>query len=151
MKKWRYSPRNERLRGFFEDGDGRTGIDAPEKAYAFLLGALFGKLIQVQGARGVNVGANALPWLKRFTLTGGDLPGLYVKIREKLLTYGTESNADVRAVEEELGYLGVTLGTGINLNQTETGYFLLLGQSLSSVFMPSGGANRGSTPGEEIA
>jgi CRISPR-associated protein Csh1 len=145
MDEWRYRPRNERLREFFEDGDGRTGIDAPEKAYAFLLGALFGKLIQVQAARGVNVGANALPWLKRFTLTGGDLPGLYVKIREKLLTYGTESNADVRAVEEELGHLGTALGTGINLNQTETGYFLLLGQSLSNTFMSS----KPRTDGEE--
>jgi CRISPR-associated protein Csh1 len=136
MNEWRYSPRTERLRGFFDDADGRTGIDAPEKAYAFLLGALFGKLMQIQGARGVNVGANALPWLKRFTLTGKDLPELYVKIREKLLTYGSESS-DMRDVIEELGYLGTILGTRIDLNQTETGYFLLLGQSLSNTFMPS--------------
>jgi CRISPR-associated protein Csh1 len=140
MEDWRYQPRAQRLRSvfseFFEDADGRTGIDRPEKAYAFMLGALFGKLMQVQGARGVNVGANALPWLKRFTLTGKDLPELYVKIREKLLTYGTRSG-DIANVIEELGYLGTTLGTRIDLNQTETGYFLLLGQSLSSTFMPS--------------
>ncbi len=143
MEDWRYRPRNQRLRSvfgeFFEDADGRSGIDRPEKAYAFLLGALFGKLMQVQGARGVNVGANALPWLKRFTLTGKDLPELYVKIREKLLTYGTRSR-DIADVIEELGYLGTALGTRIDLNQTETGYFLLLGQSLSSTFMPSKGA-----------
>lgn len=155
MEDWRYTPRTQRLResfgDLFEDVDGRTGIDRPEKAYAFLLGSLFGKLIQVQGARGVNVGANALPWLKRFTLTGKDLPELYVRIREKLLTYGTESNAAVRDVEEELGYLGALLGTDINLNQTETGYFLLLGQSLSRTFMPSEGRGRGSTEREEIA
>jgi CRISPR-associated protein Csh1 len=152
---WRYEPRTERLRksfgDLFEDADGRTGIDRPEKAYAFLLGALFGKLIQVQGARGVNVGANALPWLKRFTLTGKDLPELYVKVREKLLTYGTESSAAVRDVEEELGHLGILLGTDLKLNQTETGYFLLLGQSLSRTFMPSEGRGRARTDGEEIA
>ncbi|CAN5707574.1 hypothetical protein BH24ACT22_BH24ACT22_02740 [soil metagenome] len=140
MEDWRYQPKTERLRSvfgeFFEDDDGRSGIDQPEKAYAFLLGALFGKLMQVQGARGVNVGANALPWLKRFTLTGKDLPHLYVRIREKLLTYGTTSK-DIADVIEELGHLGTKLGTHIDLNQTETGYFLLLGQSLSSTFMPS--------------
>lgn len=145
MDGWRYEPRTERLRGFFADG--RTGIDSPQKAYAFLLGALFGKLMQVQAARGVNVGANALPWLKRFTLTGKDLPELYVKIREKLLTYGTESSPDVRDIIEELGHLGTLLGTDIDLNQTETGYFLLLGQSLSRTFMPT----RTSYEGEETA
>jgi CRISPR-associated protein Csh1 len=124
MEHWRYQPKTERLRSvfgeFFEDAEGRSGIE----------------LMQVQGARGVNVGANALPWLKRFTLTGKDLPELYVKIREKLLTYGTTSK-DIADVIEELGYLGTTLGTRIDLNQTETGYFLLLGQSLSATFMPS--------------
>ena len=138
MGEWRYQPRSGRLREFFEDPDGRTGIDSRERAYAFLLGALFGKLMQVQAARGVNVGANALPWLKRFTLTGRDLPQLYVKIREKLMTYRAESK-DVREVIEELGELGTELGMNINLNQTETGYFLLLGQSLSLTFMPSQG------------
>lgn len=147
MYGWRYEPRTERLRGFFADADGRTGIDSPQKAYAFLLGALFGKLMQVQAARGVNVGANALPWLKRFTLTGKDLPELYVKIREKLLTYGTESSPDVRDIIEELGHLGILLGTDIDLNQTETGYFLLLGQSLSRTLMPT----RTSYEGEETA
>lgn len=147
MEEWRYQPQSNRLHEFFEDSDGRTGIDSQEKAYAFLLGTLLGKLMQVQAARGVNVGANALPWLKRFTLTGRDLPDLYVKIREKLLTYGTESSPEVRDVIEELGHLGSSLGTNINLNQTETGYFLLLGQSLSRSFMPS----RESTNGEETA
>ncbi len=152
MDDWRYAPRTERFRrsfdALFQDANGRTGIDRPEKAYAFLLGALFGKLIQVQGARGVNVGANALPWLRRFTLTGKDLPELYVKIREKLMTYGTESSAAVRDVEEELGHLGTLLGTDIRLNQTETGYFLLLGQSLSRNLMPSDGRGRASIDGE---
>lgn len=137
MDDWRYEPHNERLAEFFADPDGRTGIDSREKAYAFLLGALFGKLIQVQGSRGVNVGSNALTWLRRLTLTGKDLPELYVKIREKLLTYGTESSSNVRDVIEELGHLGRSLGTDIKLGQTETGYFLLLGQSLSRTVMPA--------------
>jgi len=137
MDDWRYEPHNERLKEFFADPDGRTGIDSPEKAYAFLLGALFGKLIQVQGSRGVNVGSNALTWLRRLTLTGKDLPELYVKIREKLLTYGTESSRNVREVIEELGYLGRSLGMDIKLSQTEAGYFLLLGQSLSRTVMPA--------------
>lgn len=136
MDAWRYEPHNERLTEFFVDSDGRTGIDSPEKAYAFLLGALFGKLIQVQARRGVNVGSNALTWLRRLTLSGRDLPELYVRVREKLLTYGTESSANVREVIEELGYLGRTLGMDIRLNQTEAGYFLLLGQSLNRTIMP---------------
>lgn len=147
MEEWRYTPHNERLSEFFKDPEGKSGIDSEEKAYAFLLGALFGKLMQVQAARGVNVGANALTWLRRFTITGKDLPELYVKIRGKLLTYGTESNAGVRAVVEELGHLGSSLGTDIRLNQTETAYFLLLGQSLSGTIMP----RRESEEREEIA
>jgi CRISPR-associated protein Csh1 len=71
------------------------------------------------------------------TLSGRDLPELYVRVREKLLTYGTESSANVREVIEELGYLGRTLGMDIRLNQTEAGYFLLLGQSLSRTVMPA--------------
>ncbi len=137
MEDWRYKPHNEQLREFFDDGDGRTGLDKEEKVFAFLLGALFGRLMWEQYTRDVNVGANALPWLKRFTLSGKDLPDLFVKVRGKLLTYGTEYNPNVRVVIEELGYLGKTLGTNINLSQTETGYFLLLGQSLNRALMPS--------------
>jgi CRISPR-associated protein Csh1 len=148
MSEWRYMPHNERLResfgDLFRDTDGRTGIDSYEKAYAFLLGTLFGKLMQIQGARGVNVGANALPWLKRFTLTGNDLPDLHRRVWDKLLTYLPKLSDDIRDVAEELGYLGTLIGhdseqdgAKINLNQTDTGYFLLLGQSLSLTFMPS--------------
>jgi CRISPR-associated protein Csh1 len=35
-----------------------TAINSPHKAYAFILGALYGKLLQVQAARGVNVVSN---------------------------------------------------------------------------------------------
>ncbi len=147
MEDWRYRPRNEQLREFFEDGNGRTGLDKEEKVFAFLLGALFGRLMWEQYIRDVNVGANALPWLKRFTLAGKDLPELFVKVRGKLITYGTEYDPNVRVVIEELGYLGTALGTKIDLNQTETGYFLLLGQSLNRALMPG----KKSKNGEEKA
>jgi CRISPR-associated protein Csh1 len=147
MEDWRYRPRNERLREFFEDGDGRTGLDKEEKVFAFLLGALFGRLMWEQYIRDVNVGANALPWLKRFTLAGRDLPELFVKVRGKLITYGTEYDPNVRVVIEELGYLGTALGTKMDLNQTETCYFLLLGQSLNRALMPG----KESKNGEENA
>jgi CRISPR-associated protein Csh1 len=155
MNEWRYTPHNERLRkeftNIFADKDGRTGLDKEAKVFAFLLGALFGRLMWEQYKRDVNVGANALPWLKRFNLTGDDLPDLFVKVRGKLITYGTEYIPNVRDVIEELGYLGTTLGTDISLNKTETGYFLLLGQSLSRNLMPSGERDKGSTDGEETA
>ncbi len=129
-----YEPQSERLKPYFTE---ESAIDGKAKAFAFILGVLFGKLLQVQGSRGVNVGANSLTWLRRLSLSGRDLPELYVKVREKLLAYETESNAEVREVLTELGELGVTLGTRINLNETETCYFLLLGQSLAVKILPS--------------
>ena len=116
---------------------GESAIRGPARAFAFILGVLYGKLLQVQAARGVNVGANALTWLKRLTLSGRDLPELYVKVREKLLAYDTEGNPQVRQIVTELGELGAKLGTDIQLDETETCYFLLLGQSLATKIMPS--------------
>ncbi len=89
-----YRPSCELLRPYFGPA---SGIDSPAKAFAFILGLLYGKLLQVQAARGVNVGANALTWLRRLTLAGKDLPDLYVKVREKMLVYGTEASPAVRA------------------------------------------------------
>jgi CRISPR-associated protein Csh1 len=129
-----YEPALEELRPYFGP---QSGINNQEKSFAFLVGVLYGKLLQVQGARGVNVGANALTWLKRLTLEGPDLPPLYVKIREKLLAYETERSSHVRALIEEIGVLGVRLGDSINLDDTATCYFLLLGQSLSNRILPS--------------
>jgi CRISPR-associated protein Csh1 len=114
----------------------QTAIDSPAKAFAFVLGALYGKLLQVQSARGVNVVSNALTWLKRLTLAGKDLPELYVKVREKMMLYGTEGNEAVRQLVTELGELGSRLGTDIMLDETQTCYFLLLGQSLATKIMP---------------
>jgi CRISPR-associated protein Csh1 len=116
-----------------------TAINSPHKAYAFILGALYGKLLRVQAKRGVNVAANALTWLKRLTLSGRDLPGLYVKVREKMMLYGVEANETVRQLVEELGRLGTKLGTDVRLDENETCYFLLLGQSLAASIMPARG------------
>jgi len=126
-KTYVFEPEMEALKPYFSSG---SGIDAPEKAYSFLLGILYGKLLQVQAARGVNVASNALTWLKRLNLSGRDLPELYVKIREKMLAYGTEGNKDVRALEKEIGRLGILLGDEIRLDNIPTCYFLLLGQSI---------------------
>jgi CRISPR-associated protein Csh1 len=84
----------------------------------------------------VNVGANALTWLRRLSLSGRDLPELYVKVREKLLTYGTESSEAVREILTELGELGTSL-KNFDLDETTTCYFLLLGQSLAVKILPS--------------
>jgi CRISPR-associated protein Csh1 len=129
-----YQPGCDVLKPYF---GAESAVRGPARAFAFILGVLYGKLLQVQAARGVNVGANALTWLKRLTLSGGDLPELYVKIREKLLAYDTEGNPAVRQVVAELGELGMKLGTDIQLDETETCYFLLLGQSLAAKIMPS--------------
>jgi CRISPR-associated protein Csh1 len=94
-------------------------------------------VLQVQAARGVNVASNALTWLKRLNLDGRDLPELYNKVREKLLTYETEANADVRTLIQDLGRLGAWLGDGIHLDNTATCYFLLLGQSVMVDVLPS--------------
>jgi CRISPR-associated protein Csh1 len=129
-----FEPRLETLKPYFKPG---SGINSREKAFTFLLGILYGKLLQVQGARGVNVASNALTWLKRLELSGRDLPALYTKIREKLLVYETESNPEVRALIQEIGRLGALLGDAIALDSTTTCYFLLLGQSVTTEVLPS--------------
>jgi len=130
----KFQPQSERLKPYFTQ---ESAIDSPAEAFAFLLGVLYGKVLQVQGGRGVNVNANALTWLRRLSLSGRDLPELYVKVREKLLTYGTERSEPVRDLLTELGELGVRLGSNFDLDQTTTCYFLLLGQSLTVKILPS--------------
>lgn len=129
-----YNPQMEKLKPFF---GAESGIDTKEKAFAFLMGILYGKLLQVQGARGINVGANALKWLKRLTLRGNDLPELYIKIREKLLSYEVEGNEDVKELINEIGNLGIVLGNKIELDDIPTNYYLLLGQSMTVSVLPS--------------
>ena len=127
-----YEPKMDDLKPYFGP---ESGIDSPEKAYAFLLGVLYGKVLQVQGAKGVNVGANALTWLKRLTLKGRDLPSLYIKIRGKLLAYETEKSAEVRELIAEIGDLGCKLGDNMELDEMPTNYYLLLGQSLTTTIL----------------
>jgi len=127
-----FEPELESLKPFFGP---ESGIDSSAKAYAFLLGILYGKLMRIQAARGVNVSANSLSWLKRLTLKGVDLPVLYIKIREKLLAYDAENKA-IRSLIQEIGRIGISIGDNIELDETRTNYYLLLGQSMTEVVLP---------------
>lgn len=129
-----YEPKLDKLKSYFGP---ESGINSREKAFAFLLGIIFGKLLAVQGARKVNVSSNALTWLKRLTLSGRDLPEFYTKVRGKLLVYGTERSDEVRELLHEIAQLGAKLGDQINLNETQTCYYLLLGQSLAQEILPA--------------
>lgn len=132
MDKYFFEPEMTSLKPYFGP---ESGINSPEKAYAFLLGALYGRLLEIQGGKGINVGANALTWLKRLTLKGKDLPELYVKIREKLLAYEAEKSQKVRDLIHEIGKLGMKLGDPIELDQTQANYYLLLGQSMTKAIL----------------
>lgn len=127
-----YLPELDDLKPYFGP---ESGINTQQKAYAFLLGVLYGKLLEIQGARGVNVGANSLTWLKRLRLKGDDLPELYIKTREKLLAYAAEKNEKIRTLIAELGNLAIKLGDPIELSQTQTNYYLLLGQSMAKTIL----------------
>lgn len=140
-----YEPQMEQLKPFFGQ---ESGINSPQKAYAFLLGVIYGKVLQVQGAKGINVGANALTWLKRLTLKGSDIPALYIKIRQKLLAYETEKSPEVRDLIAEIGRLGVKLGDKIELDETPTNYYLLLGQSLTTTILPKKEDDKSQTGGK---
>ncbi len=129
-----FEPTLPALKPYFLPG---AGINNREKAFTFLLGILYGKVLQVQAARKVNVASNALTWLKRLNLDGRNLPELYNKVREKLLTYEVEASADVRALVQDLGRLGAGLGDHIPLDNTTTCYYLLLGQSVTVDVLPS--------------
>ena len=96
----------------------------------------------MQAKRGVNVGANALTWLRRLTLEGKDLPGLYTKIREKLMIYEVESNPHVRELNLELASLVANSSKYLELGEIDTCFFLLLGQSLAVKVLPSKNAKK---------
>ncbi|NLI12416.1 TM1802 family CRISPR-associated protein [Pelotomaculum propionicicum] len=133
MGKEHFEPNMDELKKYFGP---ESGINTTDKAFAFMLGVLYGKLLEVQAARKVNVSANALSWLKRLTLRGKDLPELYIKVREKLLAYGTEKNEEVRKLITEIGRVGLKLGDNIKLNDIQTNYYLLLGQSMTVEILP---------------
>jgi CRISPR-associated protein Csh1 len=123
-----YVPRSERLTKLLAEP---SGVNTDAKMFAFLVGVLFGRLLTVQGGKGVNVRSNALTWLRRATLTGSDLPSLYVRIREKFAEYGTEGSPVLREVVRDTSELGRRLGTDIPLDADITMYFLFLGQALA--------------------
>lgn len=125
-----YKPKMEELLPFFGE---ESGIDNREKAFAFLIGILFGRLLTVQGVREVRTTANALTWLRRLTLEGKDLPRLYVRIREKMFSYEMEKSLKIRSLLNEIAELGIQLGDAIELDEVKTNYYLLLGQSMSGV------------------
>lgn len=135
-----YTPHREELADFFAASETTAGLDTDPKRYAFLLGALFGRLIQIQEARGVNAAAGALTWLKRLDLTGADLPEVYAKVCGKLLEYENDTDPTVRrmarsrktrALVEEVSWLGAKLGQRVALSSTEAPYYFLLGKALS--------------------
>lgn len=124
----RHQPRSERLRKLLIAS---SGVNTDEKAFAFLVGVLFGRLLTIQGARGVNVRSNALTWLRRGTLSGADLLTLHNSIRGKLIEYESERSPVLREVIFDTSALGARLGSDIPLTTDETMYFLFLGQALS--------------------
>ncbi|MBK9259496.1 MAG: hypothetical protein IPM54_06620 [Polyangiaceae bacterium] len=130
----RYVPRSERLQKLVTPP---SGIDTDEKMFAFVTGILFGRVLVEQSKKGVNVRSNALTWLRRGTLTGRDLPGLYVKIREKFSEYESERWSVLRDVVTDASELGRRLGTNISLDADTAMYFIFLGQALAGdVFNP---------------
>lgn len=128
-----YVPRAERLQKLLAPP---SGVSSDAQMLALFLGVLFGRLLFIQWSKGVNVRSNALTWLRRATLTGADLPGLYVKVREKLLEYESERDPAVREVIFDLSELARRLGTAIPLDADTTMYFLFLGQALAGEVFP---------------
>jgi CRISPR-associated protein Csh1 len=130
-----YEPTLESLKPYFGP---ESRIDKQDEAFAFLLGVLYGKLMQVQGAKGVNVSSNTLTWLKHLTLKGKDLPDLYNKIREKLLAYlSNKEGEEIREFVVEVSKLGAKLGDHLELDEVATNYYLLLGQALAIEILPA--------------
>jgi CRISPR-associated protein Csh1 len=128
-----FQPEMKQLKPYFTD---KSGINSDEKAFAFLVGILYGKLIRVQSSKDVNVMSSTLPWLKRLQLSGNDLPELYAKISHKFMTYGSSSE-ETRHVLKETAKVGTIVGDNIALNITQTCYFLLLGQALAVEILPT--------------
>jgi CRISPR-associated protein Csh1 len=138
-------PGSERLKPYFTE---ESAIDSKEKAFVFILGVLYGKLLAVQAARRVNVSANALTWLRRLSLSGKDMPDLYRKVYGKILEYGRVSrNEGVLEILEELGLLGTQVRH--SLDETMTCYFLLLGMSLANRILPRQPSDEDETEGDD--
>lgn len=131
-----YVPELEELKPYLGK---QSGIDSKSKAFAFLLGVVYGRLLFAQSE--AKVGLSALKWVKRFTIGGKDFPELYKKILAKILEYRQHGDEKVvkllktkklNQVIEELSSIGNKLGDNIELSSTLACYYLLLGQSLSN-------------------
>ena len=125
----------EALQPYFQPD---SGLDHPDKAYAFVLGVLFGRLLQLQGIRGVNAAANALPMVKNYQVHPRDIPALHVRLTAKLEQYHRDPNARIsgphhQLYESLLRELGrqSNQGRASTLTQTEFNFFLLLGQAIT--------------------
>jgi CRISPR-associated Csh1 family protein len=118
------------------------GLNTEEKQYAFLVGLLFGKLVNIQLAK--QVSANALKWLKGLQISPQDLMDIFVKTKSKLDDYSTPKTAwseEMRGVAEAIGALGADI-KGWDISRKEIPYYLCLGQSLSGYYLPSKGMDK---------
>ncbi len=136
-----YVPELEELKPYLGE---QSGIDSMTKAFAFLLGVVYGRLLFAQSE--AKVGLSALKWVKRFTIGGKDFPELYKKVLSKILEYRQHGDEKVvkllktkklNQVIEELSFIGNKLGDNIELSSTLACYYLLLGQSLSNKILKS--------------
>ena len=143
-----YVPQWDRLQPYVSP---ESGINTPDKAYAFVIGVLYGKLQAHMAMRGVNINANGLSLLKRFTLKSQDLPALYTRIHSKLIIYGALGNEHLRALLTEFTHLAVLLGDRIELTDVQTVYYLLLGMSVSQDIVPSNGRDASDPPDQNAS
>jgi CRISPR-associated protein Csh1 len=118
------------------------GLDTDAKAFTFLLGILYGHLLDVQARRAeVNVAANALSWMRGGRLRAAELHELYGKIAAKLLEYNAlkvyHKWKEIYELETEIGHLGKRVRIPIrseDLPDEQVLYFLMLGIALSYDF-----------------
>lgn len=122
------------------------GLNTKEKEYAFLVGLLLGKLVSIQMAK--QVSSNALKWLKGLQLSQQDLMEIFVKTKSKLDNYSVPKSAwsdEMKGVAEAIGALGADIDKW-DISRKEIAFYLSLGQSLSSFYLPSkskiGGSER---------
>jgi CRISPR-associated protein Csh1 len=161
-----YETLTETGKQFFSVAEKTAGLNTKAKRYVFLLGSYYGRLLSIQASRGVNVGANALTWIKNLDLSHQDLGGLYGKIEEKISQYQSDPTpvknrktqqillksdktaltiadlANARAlleIQQELAHIKIQLtDTKLSeLKSVDVIQFLLLGKALHKVVMPT--------------
>jgi CRISPR-associated protein Csh1 len=138
--KRRYQPTMKGLQAYFTD---ESAINDDEKAFSFLIGALFGKLVAAQKEKGLNISSNALSWLNKLTLTIDDLARLKNKSLEKLMTYHNLAKREedklmlhilngFTDIEQELLSVGLLVDIdNFKLSKEKMIYFLFLGMAAS--------------------